>query len=70
MAPEPKRPHVAPDDDDHPLEAPEADVADQRISDDEEETPLELELDRGWEVPEADAVEQALEVPEDEDDYR
>ena len=62
MAPEPKRPHVAPDDDDHPLEAPEADVADQRISDDEEETPLELELDRGWEVPEADAVEQALEV--------
>lgn len=73
MAAEPKRPHVAPNssDDDHPLEAPEADVADQRISDDDQEEPsFELDLDRAWEVPEADAVEQALEVPEDEDDYR
>ncbi|HLU98120.1 MAG TPA: hypothetical protein VKZ89_14880 [Thermobifida alba] len=72
MPDEAERPRTAPNvpDDEHPLEAPEADVVDQRTADDEEESfDLAPELERGWEVPEADAVEQALEVPEDEDDY-
>ncbi|KUP96598.1 hypothetical protein [Thermobifida cellulosilytica] len=73
MAAEAKRPRVPPHapDDEPPLEAPEADVAEQRTadSDDVEQRP-ELSLETGPEVPEADALEQALEVPEDEDDYR
>ncbi|MEY9213712.1 hypothetical protein NI17_023340 [Thermobifida halotolerans] len=96
MAAEAKRPYVAPGntEDEPPLEAPEADAAEQgavkgeRAAGPSLETGLEvpeadaaeqgaaddeppaLTLETGLEVPEADAVEQALEVPEDEDDYR
>lgn len=58
----------------NPLEAPEADIAEQRtVADDDAPTgdwTSRLSLDTDPEVPEADAAEQAIEVPEDEDDYR
>ncbi|MBB6173267.1 hypothetical protein HNR23_003327 [Nocardiopsis mwathae] len=69
-----------PDDDDYrgdtaSLEAPEADVAEQRadVVDASQRADDWLRrggVDRGTEVPEADAVEQHQEVGDDEDEYR
>ncbi|CAM3884075.1 hypothetical protein GCM10009799_48000 [Nocardiopsis rhodophaea] len=67
----------APDDEDYeaPVEAPEADVAEQHA--DITESPQAPDdwlerggVERGTEVPEADAVEQHQEVGDDEDEYR
>jgi hypothetical protein len=66
-------PEVKPEDpQDAPVDAPEADVSEQRrpvVGDPPARAPAPP-LERDPETPEADALEQALEVPFDEEDDR